>query len=230
VRPLDREFLDDLPAIARVLTVGAEQPGLMHVVVDLARRGVLVAIGHTTADERAVRRAAHSGARLVTHLYNGMTPMHHREPGVVGVALTDDRLAVSLIADLVHVHPIALRLAFKAKGRGKVVLVTDAVAWEAATVGGIGITLDEETGAPRLPDGTLAGSALRMDIAVGNVARECGIALEDALAAASTTPADLLGLADRGRIEPGARADLVELDPELRVSRTWVAGHEAFAV
>jgi N-acetylglucosamine-6-phosphate deacetylase len=229
VRPLDREFLDALAPIVRVMTVGAEQPGLMHVAVDLARRGVLVAIGHTTADERAVRRAAHAGARLVTHLYNGMTPMHHRQPGAVGVALTDDRLAVSLIADLVHVHPIALRLAFRAKGRGKVVLVTDAVAWEAETVGGIGVTLDEDTGAPRLPDGTLAGSALRMDAAVGNVVRECGVAMEDAIAAASTTPAALLGLTDRGRIEPGARADLVELDPDFRVTRTWVAGREAFA-
>jgi N-acetylglucosamine-6-phosphate deacetylase len=151
----------------------------------------------------------------VTHCFNGMGPLHHREPGLLGAALTDDRITVSLIADLIHVHPAACALAFRAKGAERVALVTDAVQWEG---GG---------DAPRLHDGTLMGSTLTMDGAIRNLTSRCGVALEDAITAASTTPARLLGLADRGRIAPGARADLVALDPDLHVVQTWVAGRIA---
>src|SRR6185503_20619694 len=153
--------------------------------------------------------ATDAGARLVTHCFNGMPPLHHRSPGLVGAALSDERLAVSLIADLVHVHPSAIAIAFRAKGAARVALISDAVAWRAATVGDITVHFDGR--APRLADGTLAGSALTMDQAARNVVRHAHVDLTDAVRAAATTPADLLGLDDRGRLTAGARADVVAL-------------------
>jgi N-acetylglucosamine-6-phosphate deacetylase len=226
IRAIDRDWLAALPDGVAVITLGAEQDDLAAAVADLVQRGTLVSLGHSTAGYEAAARGAAAGARLVTHAFNGMAPFHHRDPGLLGAALTDDRLAVSLIADLVHVHPAALRLAFRAKGRGGVVLVTDAVAWRAARVGGIGI--EHRDGAPRLPDGTLAGSALTMDAAVRNVVDAAGIPLADAVQAAGAVPARLLGLTDRGRLEPGALADLVLLDDRLEVAETWVAGQLAY--
>jgi N-acetylglucosamine-6-phosphate deacetylase len=124
----------------------------------------------------------------------------------------------------VHVHPTAINVAFRAKP-GRIALVTDAVAWRGARIGRIEIVHDGT--APRLPDGTLAGSSLTMDAAIRNVVGVAGVSLEDALWAASTTPADLLGLTDRGRIAPGARADLVALDAEeLTVRSVWFAGRQ----
>ena len=162
----------------------------------------------------------------MTHGFNGMSGLDHRAPGMVGALLTDDRVAVSLIADLVHVHPAALSVAFRCKPVDQVVLVTDAVAWQRGNVGGIGLVHDGT--APRLPDGTLAGSALTLDQAVANVVGHCGVTLERAVAAASTNPARLLGLADRGAIETGRRADLVALDPDtLRATETWIEGRRS---
>jgi N-acetylglucosamine-6-phosphate deacetylase len=219
---LDAAFLADLPSIVRVITLGPEVPGAAAAVADLVRRGIVVALGHSAASFDEVTACADAGATLVTHCFNGMPPLHHREPGMVGAALDDSRLAVSLIADLVHVHPAALAIAFRAKGRGGVALVTDAVAWRAHTVGPIRLRFDGR--APRLSDGTLAGSALTMDRAVRNVVVHSGIDLVDALRAATTTPADLLGLPDRGRVVVGARADLVALDADLAVEGVWIEG------
>jgi N-acetylglucosamine-6-phosphate deacetylase len=155
-----------------------------------------------------------------------MGPFHHRAPGLVGAAFADDRLSVSLIADLVHTHPVFLRMAFAAKGPAGVALVTDAVASAAGA---------DPTGAgpPRLPDGTLAGSALTMERAVSNAVDRGGVSLVDALTAATATPARLLGLDDRGAIAPGRRADLVALeageDGGWHVASVWVGGAPAWA-
>ncbi|HEY3547318.1 MAG TPA: N-acetylglucosamine-6-phosphate deacetylase [Propionicimonas sp.] len=215
-----------------MMTLAPELEGAGACIETLTRAGVVVAIGHTGADAAAVSAAADRGARLVTHLYNAQTPLHHRNPGVVGQALTDPRLAVSIIADLEHVAPAPLRLAFSSKPR-KVALVTDCVAAAGMTTGSHlmpdGEVLVNEGRAPRRPDGTLAGSALRMDSAVRN-AVAVGVPVADALMAASTVPATLLGRTDIGRIQPGARADLVELDAELRPVRVWVGGACVFDV
>ncbi|MBV9663483.1 MAG: amidohydrolase family protein, partial [Actinobacteria bacterium] len=199
--PIDLAWLEALPDVVKVVTLAPELPDAPIAITQLADRGVLVSLGHTTATFEQMHRAADAGARLVTHLYNGMGGLHHRQPGVVGAALADERLATSLIADLVHVHPAALAIAFAAKGDGAV-LVTDAVAWNRPTHAGREIVLGPD-GAPCLADGTLAGSALTMDAAVRNVVHHAGVSLEQALTAAATTPARLLGLADRGGIEPG---------------------------
>ena len=136
VRPIDLEWLNRLPDTVSVVTLGPEQEDALAAVRVLAERGALVALGHSAATLEQTEAAAGAGARLVTHCFNAMPPLHHRTPGLVGAALTDDRLAVSLIADLVHVHPAALTVAFRAKSARRVALVTDAVAWRAAHVEG----------------------------------------------------------------------------------------------
>lgn len=215
IRAPDLAWLAALPEHVRLVTLAPDAPGAIEAIELLVARGVLVSIGHSAAGHDLTVEAIGAGARLVTHLFNGMSGLHHREPGVTGAALADDRVAVSVIADLVHVHAAALRVAFRAKPPDRVVLVTDAVAAP---------TSDHP---PRLADGTLLGSVLTMDRAVANVVEHCGVPLHLAVAAASTNPARLLGLHDRGRIEPGARADLVALDGELRCTGTWIAGEPA---
>ncbi|MEY2422965.1 MAG: N-acetylgalactosamine-6-phosphate deacetylase [Acidimicrobiaceae bacterium] len=212
LQPPDLGWLEGLPDIVRVVTLAPETTHALDAIRLLTARGMLVSLGHSTATYEQALAAIDAGARLVTHCFNGMGPLHHRQPGLIGAALTDDRVAVSLITDLVHVHPAAIALAFRSKSAARVALVTDAVAWEG------------EGDAPRLPDGTLMGSTLTADAAIRNVVQRCGVSLVDAVRAAATTPADLLGLPDRGRIEPGARADLVALNPDLTVETTWVLG------
>ena len=224
VLPVDLDWLAALPAHVAMVTLGAEQVDAAAATALLRERGVLVSIGHTTADDDELDRAAAAGATMVTHLYNAMSGLHHRQPGVAAWALTHDSVAAGLIADGVHVHPRMLRLAFTALGPDRVVLVTDAVGWRARSAGPVQLELRD--GAPRLADGTLAGSALTMDAAV----RTCvaaGVPLEQALHAASTVPARLLGLTDRGCIARGRRADLVALDAHLQVAGVWVAGRRA---
>jgi N-acetylglucosamine-6-phosphate deacetylase len=212
---IDLDWLAALPRHVSVVTLAAEQPLAVAATRLLAERGVLVSIGHTTATEAEFDAVVAAGARLTTHLFNGMSGVHHREPGVAAFALTNASVAASLIADGVHVHPRVLRLAFQALGADRAVLVTDAVAWRA------GLTLRD--GAPRLPDGTLAGSAITMDAALRTVVA-AGVDAADALRAATGTPSRLLGLADRGTIEVGRRADLVAYTPDLHVEQVWVGG------
>lgn len=222
IRPIDPQWLDGLPDHVRLVTLAAERPGATEAIAALSARGVVASVGHSDATAAEVRAATAAGATMVTHLFNAMSPLHHREPGVVGAALVDDRTTVGLIADDAHVHPDLYRLVFRAKGPGRVALVTDAVAWRSLSRRWRGLELRD--GVPQLPDGTLAGSAVTMDRAVRNVVR-AGVALEHALVAASTTPASVLGDTSRGTIGPGVRADLVVLEPDsLEVVRTYVAG------
>jgi N-acetylglucosamine-6-phosphate deacetylase len=160
-----------------------------------------------------------------------MSGLHHRAPGVVGAALTDDRVAVGLIADGVHVHPAVLALALRAKGPERIVLVTDAVAAAGAPpgdyqLGGLPVASDGESA--RRPDGTLAGSTLTLDRAVRTMARLGGARIEDALAMASTVPAARVGLTDRGTLAAGQRADLVLWSADLAVEATIVGGQLIF--
>ena len=165
---------------------------------------------------------------MVTHLFNAQRPLGHREPGVVGQALTDERLSSGLIADLYHVVGPVCGLAFRA-APGRIALVTDAAAPAGMPpgeylLGGEPITLPAAEGAPPVRrDGTLAGSALRMDVAVANAVGS-GVPLAVAVAAATVVPADLIGRPDLGRIAAGATADLVWLGDDLRTRATWIAG------
>ena len=188
-----------------------------------------MAIGHSACSLRTrPGEAAGAGARLVTHLGNAMGPFGQREPGILGAALADDRLAVSMIADLVHIHPALVRIAFRAKGAGgqRPRHRCRGRPRPPPAPTGPGRPAEEP---PRMADGTLVGSVLRMDRAVANTVGAAGVALAEAVAAASTTPARLLGLADRGAIAPGRRADLVALDARSAAwKRCGSAGEMAF--
>ena len=219
--PIDLDWLAALPEHVAVVTLAPEQPDAVAAIALLRARQVLVSIGHTTADDAAVQAALSAGAGLATHLFNGMTGLHHRDPGVAASVLAHPTVAASLIADAVHVHPRMLLLAARLLGPDRMVLVTDAVAWQRGSVGPVQLELRD--GAARLSDGTLAGSAVPMDASI-RVCVEAGIALDHALRAASTVPARLLGRTDRGAIQPGCRADLVALTPDLHVEQTFVAG------
>jgi len=206
VVPVDLEFLAGLPADVRIVTLAPEaDPGLRATTV-LAERGVVVSLGHSGADAATARAAVGAGARLVTHVFNAMEPLGHRSPGLAGVALTDDRLTVGLIADGVHVDPAVIVLVFRAKPPGAVALVSDS-----AAEGG------------RRADGTLAGSAYGLDHGV-RTAVGAGVPLAAALLAATLTPARVLRLSDRGSLVAGGRADAVVLSPGLDILETWSGG------
>jgi N-acetylglucosamine-6-phosphate deacetylase len=197
-----------------VVTLAPDLDGADDVLTALVERGVVVSLGHTPATAAQARGAVDAGATWVTHLFNAMAPLHHRAPGLAGVALADERVRVGLIADGVHVAPEVVAVAQRALGP-RLTLVTDAVA-----AAGAPDAPDEA----RLADGTLAGSTLTMDQAVRNLVAFTGCRDESALSAASAAPAAVLGEASRGRLEHGRRADLVLLTRGLDVVATWVGG------
>ncbi len=227
------ELLDAGRGVLRLVTLAPERRGGMAAVTALTEAGVLVSVGHSDATAQQVAEAADHGARMVTHLFNAQRPMHHREPGVVGQALTDLRLTSGLIADMHHVHPQVCVLAFRA-APGRICAVTDAatcagMAPGSYRLGGEPIELPPDDGEPPVrSDGTLAGSGLRMDAAVGNLVA-AGIGLVEAVCAATRVPADLIGRPDLGRIAPGAAADVVWLGDDMRTRATWIAGELVFA-
>lgn len=236
LRPPDAAELAELADAAagalRLVTLAPELPGALACIAMLRRLGVRVAAGHTAATYAEITAAARAGLRHVTHLFNAMRGLHHREPGTVGAALELPRLTCELIADGIHVEPAALRLAVKARGRRGVVLITDAMM--AAGLGDGEYRLGPQPvsvrgGAARLADGTLAGSVLTMDRAVANMVRLAGVPLPAAVAMASLQPARALGLQRRkGSLEPGKDADVVVLDGSLRARLTLVEGQVVY--
>ena len=210
-----------------LMTLAPEVPGGLDAIARIVDAGVVASIGHTDATGAQVHAAADRGARMVTHLFNAQRPIGHREPGVPGAALVDDRLRLGLIADLHHVAPDMVRLAFAAAG-GRVVLVTDALASTGMPagryeLGGDEILIEAEGEPARRPDGTLSGSGATLAACVRNAA-DLGIDIETVLRSATSTPAQVLGRLDVGRIAPGTCADLVWLGDDLTVRRTWLAG------
>jgi N-acetylglucosamine-6-phosphate deacetylase len=218
--------------LVKLVTLAPELDGGMAAIRQLTAAGVLVSVGHSEATAQQVSSAAMCGARMVTHLFNAQRPLHHREPGVVGQALSDTRLVSSLIADLHHVSGKVAAIAFAA-APGRICLVTDAAACAGMPpgryyLGNEPIDLAEGDGTPPVrADGTLAGSALRMDSAVANMVA-VGVGLADSVAAATRIPADLLGRADLGRIGAGAAADLTWLSDDLRARATWIGGRQVY--
>jgi N-acetylglucosamine-6-phosphate deacetylase len=207
-----------------VLTLAPEQVS-PHQVRALVARGVIVCAGHTAATYMQARDALDAGVRGFTHLYNAMSPLQGREPGVVGAALEDTASWCGIIVDGLHVHPAALRIALATKPRGKLMLVTDAmppVGADTDTYVLAGATITCRDGRCETVDGVLAGSALDMARAVRNTVESLGVPLVEAARMAASYPADFLGIADqRGRIAAGLRAELVELTPDFEVVRTW---------
>ena len=196
----------------------------------IVQRGGIVTAGHTAGSYDEIRAGIDAGISGFTHLYNAMTPLQGREPGAVGAALEDDACWCGVIVDGVHVHPASLRVALKAKPRGRVFLVTDAM----PMVGGddpsfdlYGETITAVDGVVRNAAGALAGSALDMASAVRNSVHLLGLPLDEACRMAAQYPAEFLGIGGtHGRIAAGYRADLVLLDGEVCVQRSWIGGVE----
>ncbi len=214
-----------------LVTIAPELPAATTVITALAQRDVTVAAGHTEATADDAEIAIGAGVTMVTHLFNAMAPLGHREPNLAGVALADHRLAVGLIADGVHVDPLVIATIWKAKGPTGLALVTDAVAPMGLGPGRYKLaesTICADDRSARTKDGVLAGSILTMDQAVRNLIRFTNCEVREALATVTTTPARLIDEPSLARLEAGARADLVLLDTDLNVQITICGGRIAY--
>lgn len=222
-RPEDLErLLAAGQGTVRMVTLAPERDGALEAIRLLSDRDVIAAIGHTDAADAVIVQALDAGASVATHLFNAMPSIHHRTPGPIPRLLTDPRVSVELIADGVHIQPAVLRMAIEASA-GPWLLITDAMAAAAAPDGAYRLgplEVDVVNSVARIRStGAIAGSTLSLDRAVRFAIQEVGIEVADAVRAASQTPADLLGRPDLGRIQVGARADLVVLDQDGVVER-----------
>jgi N-acetylglucosamine-6-phosphate deacetylase len=234
LRPVDLDLLRELlgSGRARVVTLAPELPGALEAIELIAAAGSVASAGHTDATHAEVMRAADAGLTLGTHLFNAMSPLHHREPGAVGALLSDPRLRTGIIADGVHVVPVAVRIAYAAKGADGLALVTDAMQAAGMPDGSYalgGRPVRVRDGVARLDDGTLAGATVTMDEALRRAAGFLGVGLDAVIPMATRTPARVLGLDGSGEIAPGAPADLVVLSPGGVVEETLVAGATVFS-
>jgi N-acetylglucosamine-6-phosphate deacetylase len=223
----DIDWLCSLEDICVIVTLAPEHLAAGHI-RRLCDGGLHVCAGHSNATYTQIRAAVAEGLEGVTHLFNAMSPLTSREPGVVGAALEDASLWAGIIADGHHVHPASIRLAQQTKPPGKLVLISDAMATVGGSVGQFslyGEDIQEREGKLHNAAGALAGSAIGMIDAVRYTSMEVGIALDECLRMASLYPAIILGLDDRlGRIDNGYRADLVHFDDNFAVHNTWLAG------
>ena len=214
-----------------ILTIAPELDGALDLIRSLVGHGHHVSLGHSGASYEQAVEGIRAGARQATHLFNRMTPLSHRAPGLAAAVLEHDDVAAELICDGVHVHPSMVKVALAAKSPSRIMAITDGTAGAGlpkgsqTALGGRTITVRD---AAYLDDGTLAGSVLTMDRAFGLLVSEMGLSLVDAATICATTPARALGLQGFGVIAPGAAADLVVLGPDLTVTQTWISGELAF--
>jgi N-acetylglucosamine-6-phosphate deacetylase len=224
----DLEELCELVGAGRSMVTLAPECVPAGFIRTLVSSGLRVSIGHSEASAAAVTQAVTDGATGVTHLFNAMPPLSARAPGIVGAALSEDRLTAGLIVDGIHVDPISVRAAFAAKGSDRIALVSDAMPTVGTSLDNFdlfGRTIKLAEGRLSTEEGTLAGAHLNMASAVRNAVTLAKLRLEDVLRAASLTPARFLGLDnERGRLAAGTRADLVALTQDMTVVATWVGG------
>jgi N-acetylglucosamine-6-phosphate deacetylase len=211
----------------RMLTIAPEIPGAMGVIAEAARRNVCVSIGHSDAEMPVAQDAVTAGARHATHTFNAMRPLDHRDPGIIGEVLSDDRLSADIIVDGIHVAPPVVKVFLQAKGYERAVLITDAISATGMPDGRyqLGpIEVDVKDG-KCTSNGSLAGSVLTMDRAVRNVTKFSHWSLRDAVRAATLNPARAAGLSARhGALTPGAFADFTVLSATGEVLKTIVGG------
>ena len=214
-----------------LVTLAPELERAVEVIEQLVGAGVRVSAGHTAMTPSDFAAARTAGLSYVTHLYNAMAPFQHRSPGPIGAVLADGSVTVGVICDGIHVDPTAVAMAWRSLGPARLSLVSDASPALGAPYGRFRIggfeVIHDDTGV-RTVDGVLAGSALPLDQAVRNLVNFTQCSLADAVTTVTSTPADVLGLVDRGRIRPGARADLTILDPDGTLHATVIAGETAW--
>ncbi|KOP69162.1 N-acetylglucosamine-6-phosphate deacetylase [Bacillus sp. FJAT-18019] len=219
-------ILERAGSALRMVTIAPELPGGMEMVSFLHGEGIVVAVAHSDATYEEAKEAFRLGASHITHCFNGMRPIHHRDPGVVVAAFEEPKVSLQAIVDNVHLHPAIVRMMFRMKGPEGIVLITDALQAMGLGDGEYefgGHQVKVQDGIAKLHDGTLASSTVTMNEALRNTV-ELGIPLLDAVRMASTTPAGVLGLASKGRIAPGMDADVVLLDHDFQVEWTMIGG------
>lgn len=230
-RELDIRELDTLIALSqgtlKVVALAPEKPGAIQAIQHLKRQGVRVMLGHSAATWAQTSAAFDAGADGLVHCYNGMTGLHHREPGMVGAGLTDPRAWLELIADGHHVHPAAMKLCCCC-AKDRIVLITDAMQAAGMPDGSYtlcGEKVEMRGGIVRTASGGLAGSTLSVDAAVRNMVELAGVSPEEAIHMASLHPARLLGVDQQlGSLQAGKRASIIALDGGLHVQRVWIQG------
>ncbi len=212
----------------RMITLAPEVEGAMELAEEFSSSGGIPSAGHTDATLEDMEKAVEAGFRHVTHLFNAMRPFHHRDPGVVGAALTNGRVTVDIIADGQHLHPAALRLVAMTKGAGKTALVSDSIKPAGLDDGEYRLgdqIVRLKGGRCTVGSGLLAGSTIRLYDAVRNMVELAGVPLAEAVEMASSTPASIIGISDRkGCLKPGMDADLTVLDHYYSVLLTMVGG------
>jgi N-acetylglucosamine-6-phosphate deacetylase len=210
----------------RVMTIAPELEGAEELISEASRRGVCVSLGHSDANISETRKGVAAGARHATHTFNAMRPLDHREPGIIGEVLTDERMTADVIADGVHVNPAIVALLLRAKGPEGSVLITDATAATGMPDGvyQLGPAQVEVKGGACVRGKTLAGSILTLDQAVRNAMKFAGWGLQDSVRAATLNPARVTGTRNKGKIAAGADADFVVLRPNGEVAATVVKG------
>jgi len=232
VRPPDTEEIQSINEASggrlRMVTLAPEIPGALDAIRWLKSEGIVAAAGHTNATHDEMIAGVEAGLSHISHLFNGMRPFHHREPGPAGAALADGRVTVELIADGVHVHEAALRMAARLKGTDMTALVSDSIAAAGLpdgeyVFGGQKVTVRE--GRSTLESGRLAGSTIGLYDAVRNMVRLAGFTVPEAVEMASATPSRIIGASDRkGSLAPGMDADITVLDRSFDVLATLVGG------
>ena len=220
------ESIEPYADILKILTLAPETLTDMEFIPRCCSHKIIVSLGHSDATFEEAVRAISAGASHITHLYNAMSPLHHRRPGLVGAALTQP-VTCELIADGIHIHPAALSLAVHAKGLDKIVLITDSMracllGEGESELGGQKVFVRD--GRATLADGTLAGSILTMEKAVQNIWKFAHLTLPQAVQLATANPARELGFSDRGTLETGQRADLAIFDDDFNILQTYKKG------
>lgn len=234
VRPPDIAELRALHHICKVgiVSLAVEMNGGVDFVSEMTTLGITCSLAHSAATYADFQRAKAAGLRHLTHFCNQMTPLHHREIGIVGAGLHDRDVMLELICDRVHLCPSMISLVFGCKPVSRLMLITDSIAASHLGDGKFeigGLAVNVQGGVARLSDGTLAGSTLRMNQALRNVATITGLPLSELVSTTSWNQARSLGLRDRGKLEPGFLADFTVLDEDFNVTATYVGGRCAFA-
>lgn len=223
------EFFSDMEAV-KIITLAPEVQGASKLIGQLRQKNIIVSVGHSNATYEEMEEAMKNGASFVTHLFNAMTPFHHRNPGIIGAVLTNPNMYYSVIADGHHLHPATLRMAWRSHPEG-LVLVSDAIEALGLPSGSyrLGTKEIEVKNDKAYVAGTkvLAGSVLSMDAAVRYLRSCTGCSIPQALEAASYKPAQVLGIKTKGTLEEGADADFLFLDDDLYVRACFIAGQQA---
>ncbi|MFD0679484.1 MULTISPECIES: N-acetylglucosamine-6-phosphate deacetylase [unclassified Paenibacillus] len=221
-----KEIFEEADGLIKMVTIAPELPGGMELISFLKEQEVIISVAHSDATYSEAKQAFAAGASHVTHCFNGMRPIHHREPGIVVAAFEEEHVSLQAIVDGIHLHPAIIRMMHRLKGPDGIVLITDALQAMGLGDGNYvfgGHHVRVSNGVARLDDGTLASSTVTMNEAL-RLTVETGISLKDATQMAATTPARILGLDTRGRILTGFDADLVLLDEHFKVQWTMIKG------